>query len=188
MLHSTRVSGWVVVYGTLFEMLLAAQSAVLYYGMLCNDPNTTILAGLAATSSGGVTFLVILSLWTGITINVGNCPARFLPPQAPQAPGIFNSDYTIYRANDGFNWMFKYSSQQWRAVCRVIDSGKPNIPYRDFSGSVVTRDDWERLRSDLVDAGLATRTRGGAVIVNDEGKRVIRTAARKTDNSPAPSG
>jgi len=186
MIHQQRVSGWVPFLATASEMLMSAQAAMLYFGVILNDPNTIAITVVIACASGSIAVMVFYTLWIGLTLNVGNCPANLIPRQMPVEPvRAFAADtMTFHRDEHGFNWHYRFSGQQWREVMAIIDSGKTNLPYRAFAGSHVSRDDWDLLRQRLVESGLARRTKGGSVVVNDKGIEFIRMNVARSLPSP----
>lgn len=176
MLHTTRVSAWVIILATWAEMLMTAMATIIYYGVLHDDPNTAALAGLAALSTGSIALIILTGLWMGITINVANCPAMVQPPAARHYPDMstLNADTrAIYVGSDRTEWTLHYSAAQWRGLSKMLQDGYNNLPYRPcYRYAGLSRQDWDQLRIDMVRAGLA-RKHGNEVLINEEGKRAI---------------
>lgn len=179
MLQRQRVSGWVPVLGTAVEMLLSSQAAVLYYGVLHNDPNTLTLAALAAVSTGGVAWLVLVGLWIGISVNVANCPAQYQPKPAPLNWTALNADTrAVVVASDRTEWTLHYSIAEFRGLAQLLNAGYDNLPERAcHEYARLSRPKWNMLKLDLCRAGLAYR-KGNQVWINAEGRRAIYQFAR----------
>lgn len=190
MLQRQRVSGWVPVLATAAEMLLSSQAAVLYYGVLHNDPHTLTLAALAAFSTGSVAVLVFTGLWMGISINVASCPAQHQPP--PQVPANWTALHSDTRAvvvaSDRTEWVLHYSIAQWRGLAKLLNAGYNNLPFRRCREyAEFSEKEWQQLKIDLCRAGLAYKKRD-QVWLNEEGRRSIYQFSRVQPPLPQQAG
>jgi hypothetical protein len=90
----------------------------------------------------------------------------------------------VYHQDPATGWYLEADPEQWRAIYKLVQTGRDNLPYDALvgSGKPFTRSAWEDLRERLVVAGLASRTKTGQVILNDQGRGMVRYWA-----SPTPS-
>ena len=189
MIHRSRVSGWLPVLATLLVMFMVSTAAAAYYGAIEDDPNAWPLVILAAFGCGAPAWLILYAGWQGVTLNIGNCPAAGgMLPQAERwypeidEPRQFQEVTAVYHAPDGMNWMLNYPIEIWRSAKTVIDANGGRFPQRQAEAATpkISRPQWDRLKLDLITAGLAAPIRQNKpLFITDNGRRLIDEMARK---------
>ena len=146
-------------------------------------------AALSVACTVAICALVVhVSLWIGLTLTVVESRPAALPVAVPLPAAVFEQSADVHQAVDPTRMVIHTAAggvfltitrEQLSYIAARLRTGKDNVPVNIYGkGTPFERPEVERLRTELVDTGLAMRTRGKQVLITGVGKAaLVRTAA-----------
>lgn len=185
MLYDKRPSlGLILLIDLIIGMLgyTARYTAAILQG---HDPLYAHPAALSVAGTVAICALLVhVSLWIGLTLTVveSRPPSSAAVNADPEIRG-HESSADVHQDVDPTRVVIRTATggvfltitrDQLAYITARLRAGKDNVPVNIYGrDSPFERPEVERLRTELVDTGLAMRTRGGQVLITGTGKQSI---------------